>query len=133
MINYRVTSNRSNKYGGNMSEISKAQQKKSVELRDILAEEFDEQEAEEFASEHQDSSWYDDFVLLLKMMTTDGYSISNKTKLIIAGTLAYVVLPIDVIPDFIPVVGWLDDAFVLGLAMTTLKDEIEKFKQFMEA
>jgi uncharacterized membrane protein YkvA (DUF1232 family) len=47
--------------------------------------------------------------------------------------LAYVVLPIDVIPDFIPVVGWLDDAFVLGLAMTTLKDEIEKFKQFMEA
>jgi uncharacterized membrane protein YkvA (DUF1232 family) len=116
-----------------MSEISKAQQKKSVELRDKLAEDFNEQEAEEFASEHQDSSWYDDFVLLLKMMTTDGYSISNKTKLIIAGTLAYVVLPIDVIPDFIPVVGWLDDAFVLGLAMTTLKDEIEKFKQFMEA
>ena len=67
------------------------------------------------------------------MMTTDGYGISNKTKLIIAGTLAYMVLPIDVIPDFIPVVGWIDDAFVLGLAMTTLKDEIKKFKKFMEA
>ncbi len=65
------------------------------------------------------------------MITTADYSISNKTKLIIAGTLAYVVLPIDVIPDFILVVGWLDDAFVLGLAMTTLNEEIEKFKIFM--
>jgi len=115
-----------------MSEISKAQQKKSVELRDKLAEDFDEHRAEEFASEHQDSSWYDDFVLLLKMVTTEEYNISNKTKLTIAGTLAYVVLPVDVIPDFIPLVGWLDDAFVLRLAMTTLKDEIEKFKNFME-
>ena len=115
-----------------MSEISNAQQKKSIELRDKLTEDFNEEDAEEFASEHEDSSWYEDFVLLLKMITIDGYSISNKTKLIIAGTLAYVVLPIDVIPDFIPVVGWLDDAFVLGLAMTTLKDEIEKFKKFVE-
>ncbi len=113
-----------------MSEISKEQQNKSQELRDSLAKDFDEKEAEEFASVHKDSSWYEDFMLLLKMMTTADYSISNKTKLIIAGTLAYVVLPIDVIPDFIPVVGWLDDAFVLGLAMTTLSEEIAKFKKF---
>jgi len=113
-----------------MSEISKAQQNKSLELRDSLTEDFNEEEAEDFASSHKDNSWYEDFMLLLKMMTSD-YKISNKTKLIIAGTLAYVVLPIDVIPDFIPVVGWLDDAFVLGLAMTTLSEEIESFKKFM--
>ena len=88
----------------------------------------EEEEAEGFASAHKENSWYEDFMILFKMITTADYSISNKTKLIIAGTLAYVVLPIDVIPDFIPVVGWLDDAFVLGLAMTTLSDEIEKFK-----
>ena len=114
-----------------MSEISKQQQQKSQELRDSLAKDFDEKEAEDFASAHKENSWYEDFMLLLKMITTADYKISNKTKLIIAGTLAYVVLPIDVIPDFIPVVGWLDDAFVLGLAMTTLSDEIEKFKKFM--
>ena len=113
-----------------MSEISKAQQKKSVKLRDKLAEDFDEKEAEEFASAHKYNSWYDDFITLYEMITTSDYKISNQTKLIIAGTLAYVVLPIDVIPDFIPVVGWLDDAFVLGLATTTLSEEIEKFKKF---
>ena len=113
-----------------MSEISKAQQNKSIELRDKLAEDFDEQEAEDFASSHQEKSWYDDFITLYEMITTSDYKISNQTKLIIAGTLAYVVLPIDVIPDFLPVVGWLDDAFVLGLATTTLSDEIKKFKRF---
>ena len=113
-----------------MSEISKEQQKKSKELRDTLAKDFDEEKAEEFASAHKDNNWYADFMILLKMITTADYKISNKTKLVIAGTLAYVVLPIDVIPDFIPVVGWLDDAFVLGLAMTTLSEEIVKFKKF---
>ncbi len=113
-----------------MSEISKAQQNKSIELRDKLAEDFDKEEAKEFADSHQGNSWYDDFITLYQMITASDYKISNQTKLIIAGTLAYVVLPIDVIPDFIPVVGWLDDAFVLGLATTTLSDEIEKFKKF---
>jgi len=114
-----------------MSEISKEQQSKSVELRDSLAKGFNEEEAEEFASAHKDNSWYEDFMLLFKMITASDYTISNKTKLVIAGTLAYVVLPIDVIPDFIPVVGWLDDAFVLGLAMTTLSEEIKNFKKYM--
>jgi uncharacterized membrane protein YkvA (DUF1232 family) len=111
-----------------MSEISKEQQSKTLELRDSLAENFNEKEAEEFASTHKNMNWYDDFMLLYEMITSPTYTITNKTKLIIAGTLAYVVLPIDVIPDFIPIVGWLDDAFVLGLAMSTLNEEIENFK-----
>ena len=111
-----------------MSEISEAQQSKSVELRDSLAKDFNEKDAEEFASTHKEKSWYDDFMILYEMITSSDYAITNKTKLIIAGTLAYVILPIDVIPDFLPIVGWLDDAFVLGLAMTTLNEEIENFK-----
>ncbi len=113
-----------------MSEISKEQQNKSKELRDTLAKDFDEEEAKEFASSHQTNSWYDDFIILYEMITASDYKISNQTKFVIAGTLAYVVLPIDVIPDFIPVVGWLDDAFVLGLATTSLNEEIKKFKNF---
>jgi len=34
-------------------------------------------------------------------------------KLIIAVTVAYAVSPIDLIPDFIPVIGYLDDLLVL--------------------
>jgi len=113
-----------------MSEISQAQKNKSLELRDSLAKDFDEEKAKEFASEHEGKSWYDDFMLLYEMITSSDYSISNKTKIIIAGALAYVVLPIDVIPDFIPIVGWIDDIFVLGITMETLSEEIEKFKKF---
>ena len=113
-----------------MSEISQEQQKKTQELRDSLAEDFNEEEAKEFASNHKEMNWYDDFMMLYEMITSSDYTITSKTKLIIAGTLAYVVLPIDVIPDFIPVVGWLDDAFILGLAINTLSEEIEKFKIF---
>jgi len=37
---------------------------------------------------------------------------------IILGTLAYLVLPIDLAPDFIPVVGQLDDIFLLTLLVS---------------
>ncbi|NOQ30496.1 MAG: DUF1232 domain-containing protein [Helicobacteraceae bacterium] len=116
-----------------MSEINNEQQDKSKALRDSLAKDFNEKEAEEFASIHQSKRWYDDFMLLYEMITSKDYEITTKTKLIIAGTLTYVVLPMDVIPDFIPIVGWLDDIFILGLATSTLHNEIENFKIFRDA
>ncbi len=112
-----------------MSGISNEQKSKTLDLRDSLAKDFDEEEAKEFASSHKNMNWYNDFMTLYQMITSSNYIMTNKTKLIIAGTLAYVVLPIDVIPDFIPIAGWLDDTFVLGLAIKTLKDEIENFKR----
>lgn len=35
--------------------------------------------------------------------------------LIIGGTLLYLFSPLDISPDFIPVVGWIDDGIVVGL------------------
>jgi len=113
-----------------MSEINKEQQQKALELRDELADKFDEKEASEFINEHKNNSWYEDFLLLYDMLTSKDYEITTKTKAIIAGTLAYVVLPIDVIPDFLPIVGWLDDGVVLAITLKTLSEEIENFKFF---
>jgi uncharacterized membrane protein YkvA (DUF1232 family) len=48
----------------------------------------------------------------------------------IAGALAYVVFPIDIIPDFILGVGFLDDAFVLGFVVKQLTEEIARYKKF---
>lgn len=45
-------------------------------------------------------------------------------KLLIAGALAYLVLPLDFIPDFIPVLGFSDDAAALTAAFRQIKHNI---------
>ena len=35
-----------------------------------------------------------------------------QNRIVLGGLVTYLVTPIDIIPDFIPILGWLDDAFV---------------------
>ena len=42
--------------------------------------------------------------------------------------VAYLISPIDVIPDFIPLVGFVDDAAVFGLVVKSFMSEIEEYK-----
>jgi hypothetical protein len=39
---------------------------------------------------------------------------------VMALSAVYVISPIDLIPDFIPVIGWMDDAGVVMLAVTSV-------------
>ena len=41
-------------------------------------------------------------------------------KLLVAGAMAYIMMPLDVIPDFIPFIGEVDDVFILVLALQRL-------------
>ena len=43
-----------------------------------------------------------------------------KHKAFLGGALAYVVAPVDVIPDFIPFLGRADDLLVLALALNSM-------------
>jgi uncharacterized membrane protein YkvA (DUF1232 family) len=45
----------------------------------------------------------------------------------IGGGLLYFILPADLIPDFIPVVGYLDDLAILTTIMSSLKKEINDY------
>ena len=47
----------------------------------------------------------------------------------IIGTLAYVLCPIDLIPDFIPVIGYLDDAAVLTACLSLTRFDVEEYKR----
>ena len=46
----------------------------------------------------------------------------------VAVGLIYLLSPVDLIPDAIPVVGIIDDAFVLKLIYDAIKDEIGNWK-----
>jgi len=46
--------------------------------------------------------------------------VSRVDKALVVGAIAYVVMPIDVIPDFIPFLGQLDDVYVLIFALHRL-------------
>ena len=54
--------------------------------------------------------------------------VSRGTLMLLAGGLAYLALPIDLVPDFIPVAGWMDDAAVLGWIFTRCADEFKKYR-----
>lgn len=41
-------------------------------------------------------------------------------KLLVAGAIAYIVMPVDLIPDFIPFLGEVDDVYLLVLALRRL-------------
>jgi uncharacterized membrane protein YkvA (DUF1232 family) len=43
--------------------------------------------------------------------------VRRRHKLLLGALVGYLALPVDVVPDFIPVVGHLDDALVVVLAL----------------
>lgn len=44
--------------------------------------------------------------------------------------VAYLVSPIDVIPDFIPILGFVDDAAVFALTLAAFQSEIDTYKEW---
>ena len=65
--------------------------------------------------------------MLNAWMKGDYRNISTKSIIAVVAALIYFVNPLDLIPDFIPVIGQLDDIFVLGYLIKTLNKEIERF------
>ncbi len=54
--------------------------------------------------------------LILRLMLDRRVSIWS--KLIIPGGIVYMVSPIDVLPDIIPIMGWIDDILAIVVAVT---------------
>lgn len=50
----------------------------------------------------------------------------KKAKLTIAGALGYLILPTDIVPDFIPMVGFTDDSAVIIYAVYQVLNQIDE-------
>ena len=78
------------------------------------------------------SSFVDDVKIFFKMIKDfiDGRcDIPLGTIGAISIALLYVLNPLDVVPDVIPGVGYVDDAFVLSLCIGFVKSDIEDYKR----
>ncbi len=49
-----------------------------------------------------------------------------KLRLLAVAAVAYVLLPLDAIPDVVPIVGWMDDAGVLSAVALFAAQELRK-------
>ncbi|HQQ68654.1 MAG TPA: DUF1232 domain-containing protein, partial [Candidatus Cloacimonadota bacterium] len=48
-----------------------------------------------------------------------------KHKLKVAGIIAYLIMPIDIIPDFIPIIGYVDDLVLVVLGLNLILNDID--------
>ena len=66
---------------------------------------------------------------LLRDRITGAYTETPWTTIAaLTGALIYVVSPIDLILDFIPGIGFLDDAIVIGLAIKLAQPDLAKYR-----
>lgn len=64
-----------------------------------------------------------DFFVLLTRLAADR-RVPAKTKLFVGSVIAYLLLPIDIIPDFIPVFGQIDDLVLVAYALKIIMNDV---------
>ena len=74
-----------------------------------------------------------DDIMLLYHFLTDIFNGKYKdydksTIVIIIAVLIYLVAPADLVPDFIPLAGLVDDVAVISWALNEVKAELDKYK-----
>jgi uncharacterized membrane protein YkvA (DUF1232 family) len=70
-------------------------------------------------------------IRLVRDFTTGKYrQVSTKTIVIGLATLLYLLLPIDLVPDFIPALGLMDDLSLMAWFIRAFQQELIKYKDW---
>ena len=84
-----------------------------------------------YQNRNQLKAVWEDLMAVFRMLKAwskgDYQSVPWKTIVLSLATVIYFLNPFDMAPDFIPGVGYLDDAVVLGFVVNSIKKELEKF------
>jgi len=68
-------------------------------------------------------------VALIKAYSNGSYrGVSKQNMILIVAAILYFITPIDLVPDFIPLFGWLDDITIMSWVIKTVGDELAKFQ-----
>ena len=65
-----------------------------------------------------------DFFILVARLALDK-RVPKKQKLMAGGIVAYLIMPIDLIPDFIPIIGHVDDLVLVVLGLNMILNDID--------
>jgi uncharacterized membrane protein YkvA (DUF1232 family) len=108
---------------------SKAEELKDKDFSKVIDE---AEKIQKMASKEGPLQKFLNDIRLLLAMVRDYYTgayrdIPIKSIAAIAFTLLYVLNPIDLIPDFIPGIGQIDDAAVVALCLKMVHDDIKKY------
>lgn len=83
------------------------------------------------------SGFFDKVRTLLRMLRAyingEYREIPWKSLLMIIGSLIYFLMPLDLIPDFIPVTGFADDITIIFLVFNSINEDITAFLEFEES
>ena len=73
-----------------------------------------------------------DYLELLFSMLDDSYNgkypVPKKTVIVGIFAILYLINPIDIIPDIIPILGFADDIAALAFAASLIKDDLNKYR-----
>ena len=68
---------------------------------------------------------------MLQLVVDEGYGLPDEDRQRVLSCLAYFSDPQDIIPDNVPVIGFLDDAIMIELCVRELRPEIESYRDFV--
>ncbi len=66
-----------------------------------------------------------DLFILVTRVAVDK-RVPSKRKLMLGGIIAYVMMPLDIIPDFIPILGSVDDLVLVVMGLNMLLNDIDQ-------
>ncbi|MFZ0391861.1 MAG: YkvA family protein [Calditrichia bacterium] len=79
-------------------------------------------------------NFMDNIIILIQMIKSylnrEYTNLPWKSLLYSVAAVLYFLTPLDVIPDFIPALGFLDDATVIAFVVNSIKEDLDQYRQF---